>query len=43
MEHIVAKLEKIGGELFSPIQNYNDVYKLCYVRGPENIIVEEIG
>jgi catechol 2,3-dioxygenase-like lactoylglutathione lyase family enzyme len=46
IEGIVAKLEKIGGELFSPIQNYNDVYKLCYMRGPEGIIVElaeEIG
>lgn len=46
IEGIVAKLEKIGGELFSPIQNYENVYKLCYMRGPENIIVElaeEIG
>lgn len=46
IESIVAKLEKIGGELFGPIQNYKDVYKLCYIRGPEGIILElaeEIG
>ena len=46
IEEIVAKLEKKGGELFGPIQNYQGVYKLCYLRGPEGIILElaeEIG
>lgn len=40
IEAIVAKLKKNGTEIFSEIQNYEDIYKLCYVRGPEGIILE---
>jgi len=29
-----------GLELVGEVENYEDVYKLCYVRGPEGIIVE---
>lgn len=42
----VAKLKERGAEPFSDVQTYEDDYKLCYVRGPEGIIVEvaeEIG
>ncbi|MED2974572.1 VOC family protein [Fictibacillus sp. B-59209] len=40
IEAIVAKLKKKGGELFGEIQNYENTYKLCYIRGPEGIIIE---
>ncbi|SFE64569.1 Catechol 2,3-dioxygenase [Bacillus sp. OV194] len=40
IEAIVAKLKKKGGELFGEIQNYENIYKLCYIRGPEGIIIE---
>jgi len=40
IEAVVAKLKKKGAELFGEIQNYEDTYKLCYVRGPEGIILE---
>ena len=40
IEAVVARLKKKGGELFGEIQNYENVYKLCYVRGPEGIILE---
>ncbi|UED78462.1 VOC family protein [Lysinibacillus sp. CD3-6] len=40
MEAIVAKLKGKGTEIFSEIQQYEDSYKLCYVRGPEGIILE---
>jgi len=40
IEAIVAKLKNKGVELFGEIQNYENVYKLCYVRGPEGIILE---
>ena len=36
----MAKLKKKGAELFGEIQNYKNAYKLCYVRGPEGIILE---
>ncbi|MFC4403825.1 VOC family protein [Gracilibacillus xinjiangensis] len=40
IEAIVTKLEKNGAELIGEIQNYENAYKLCYVRGPEGIILE---
>ena len=40
IEAIVAKLKKRGAELFGEIQNYENIYKLCYIRGPEGIILE---
>ena len=40
VEELVKKLEKKGGELMGEIFNYDDVYKLCYLRGPEGIILE---
>ncbi len=39
IESIVARLKKNGKEIFSEIQQYES-YKLCYVRGPEGIILE---
>ena len=36
----VAGVRARGGELVGELENYEDVYRLCYVRGPEGIIVE---
>ena len=36
----VASVRARGGELVDEVENYEDVYRLCYVRGPEGIIVE---
>jgi len=38
---VVAKLKKKGTEIFSEIQNYEDSYKLCNIRVPEGIILED--
>jgi hypothetical protein len=32
--------KKKGTEIFSEIQTYENAYKLCYVRGPEGMILE---
>ncbi|MFD1412950.1 VOC family protein [Oceanobacillus jeddahense] len=40
IESMVDKLKKKGAELIGEIQNYENVYKLCYIRGPEGIILE---
>ena len=40
IEALVAKLKKKGTELIGEIVNYENTYKLCYVRGPEGIILE---
>ena len=42
----VADLRAHGGELIGQVENYEDIYRLCYVRGPAGIIVslaEELG
>ena len=42
----IADLRAHGGELIGTVENYADVYRLCYVRGPAGIIVslaEELG
>lgn len=36
----VAALRDRGAELVGELVQYEDSYKLCYVRGPEGIIVE---
>src|ERR1041385_4818046 len=40
IEAHVARLKKQGIEVFSEVQRYENSYKLCYVRGPEGIILE---
>ncbi len=36
----VARLQALGAELVGEVERYKDSYRLCYVRGPEGIIVE---
>jgi catechol 2,3-dioxygenase-like lactoylglutathione lyase family enzyme len=36
----LTSLRAIGAELVGEVERYEDSYKLCYVRGPEGIIVE---
>ena len=40
IDAVVAGLRAHGGELVGEIERYEDRYRLCYVRGPEGIIVE---
>jgi catechol 2,3-dioxygenase-like lactoylglutathione lyase family enzyme len=35
----VAGLRAHGAELIGEVEQYQDIYRLCYVRGPEGIIV----
>lgn len=39
-DEIVKTLQKKGYDLVGSIQNYENIWKLCYVRGPEGIIIE---
>jgi catechol 2,3-dioxygenase-like lactoylglutathione lyase family enzyme len=40
VDALVAGLRERGGELVGEVEDYSDIYRLCYVRGPEGIIVE---
>jgi catechol 2,3-dioxygenase-like lactoylglutathione lyase family enzyme len=40
IDTVVAGLRARGAELVGEVVRYEDSYRLCYVRGPEGIIVE---
>jgi catechol 2,3-dioxygenase-like lactoylglutathione lyase family enzyme len=40
VDAVVAGLRARGAELVGEVERYEDRYRLCYVRGPEGIIVE---
>jgi catechol 2,3-dioxygenase-like lactoylglutathione lyase family enzyme len=40
IEAAVATARARGGELVGEVESYEDIYRLCYIRGPEGIIVE---
>jgi catechol 2,3-dioxygenase-like lactoylglutathione lyase family enzyme len=40
IDAVVAGLRARGAELVGEVERYKDSYRLCYVRGPEGIIVE---
>ncbi len=39
IENVIARLRKHGAELVGQLAQYEDSYRLCYVRGPAGIIV----
>jgi len=39
IEEVLARLQARGAELVGEVVQYEDKYRLCYVRGPEGIIV----
>src|SRR3712207_3700271 len=39
IEDVIARLRTHGAELVGEVAQYEDSYRLCYVRGPEGIIV----
>ncbi len=40
IDAVVSGLRARGAELVGELENYEDIYRLCYVRGPEGIIIE---
>ena len=46
LDDTLARLRPHGAELVDEVAQYEDEYRLCYVRGPEGILIglaEEIG
>jgi catechol 2,3-dioxygenase-like lactoylglutathione lyase family enzyme len=39
IEGVLARLRTHGAELVGELVQYDDSYRLCYVRGPERIII----
>jgi hypothetical protein len=46
IDDTLARLRSHGAELVGEVAQYEDTYRLCYVRGPEGILIglaEQIG
>jgi catechol 2,3-dioxygenase-like lactoylglutathione lyase family enzyme len=46
IDDVVARLRAHGAELVGEIARYEDRYRLCFVRGPEGVVIglaEELG
>lgn len=39
IDHTLARLVESGAELVGDVAQYRDAYRLCYVRGPEGVLV----
>jgi predicted enzyme related to lactoylglutathione lyase len=39
IEDTIARLRPHGAELIGEVVRYEDIFLLCYLRGPEGIIV----
>src|SRR6187401_2807758 len=46
IDDTLARLRPLGAELVGEVVQYEDQYRLCYIRGPEGILIglaEELG
>jgi predicted enzyme related to lactoylglutathione lyase len=46
IEDTLGRLRKRGAELVGEVVRYKDAYRLCYIRGPEGILIglaQELG
>ena len=46
LDESLARLRKHGAQLVGEVVQYEDVYRLCYIRGPEGLLIglaEQIG
>lgn len=39
IDDTVSRLKNLGAEVVGEIVQYEDVYRLCYIRGPEKILI----
>lgn len=39
LDETLARLQKHGARLVGEVMNYENAYKLCYIRGPEGILI----
>ena len=39
IDDTLARLQKIGAQLVGDVVNYEELYRLCYIRGPEGLLI----
>jgi predicted enzyme related to lactoylglutathione lyase len=40
IDDVLDRVRAHGAELVGGLEQYEDSYRLCYVRGPEGVIIE---
>jgi predicted enzyme related to lactoylglutathione lyase len=46
IDETLARLRKRGAQLVGDVVQYQEAYRLCYIRGPEGLLIglaEELG
>ena len=46
LDETLARLRRHGAQLVGEVVDYQDVYRLCYIRGPEGLLIglaQELG
>jgi len=46
IDELLARLRKHGAQLVGEVVQYEDSYRLCYIRGPEGLLIglaEQLG
>jgi predicted enzyme related to lactoylglutathione lyase len=46
LDEMLVRLQKIGAQLVGEVVKYEELYRLCYVRGPEGLLIglaEQLG
>ena len=39
LDETLARLQKIGAQLVGEVVKYEELYRLCYIRGPEGLLI----
>jgi predicted enzyme related to lactoylglutathione lyase len=39
VDDTVARLRRLGATVVDEVVNYENVYRLCYIRGPEGVLI----
>jgi predicted enzyme related to lactoylglutathione lyase len=39
LDDTLTRLRGLGAEVVGEVVQYRDVYRLCYIRGPEGILI----
>ena len=39
IDDTLVRLQKIGAQLVGEVVKYEELYRLCYIRGPEGILI----
>ena len=46
LDELLSRLFKLGAEIVGEVVNYENIYRLCYIRGTEGLLIglaEQLG